>query len=69
MLTYFIFYETLKSDEEMTVQVVSLRGEQLMQFSANGIEQIDLSALASGVYFLKCTTNDLRTKTLHIIKS
>lgn len=60
---------TLKSDEEMTVQVVSLRGEQLMQFSTNGIEQIDLSALASGVYFLKCTTNDLRTKTLHIIKS
>src|SRR5574343_446691 len=60
---------TLKSDDEKTVQVVSLRGEQLMQFTTNGMEEIDLSALANGVYFLKCITKDLRTKTLHIVKS
>ena len=58
----------VKSEEAVTVQLLALNGDQLMQFNTLGIEQYDLGKLANGVYFLQCTTNDLRTKRIRIVK-
>ena len=58
----------VKSEEAVTVQLLALNGDQLMQFNTLGIEQFDLGKLANGVYFLQCTTNDLRTKRIRIVK-
>jgi uncharacterized membrane protein len=59
---------TVKSEEAVTVQLLALNGDQLMQFNTLGIEQYDLGKLANGIYFLQFTTNDLRTKRIRIVK-
>lgn len=60
---------SLTGEASFTVQLRSLSGETITELELMEAQPMDVSFLSSGVYFLKCTSGDGRSKTFRMVKN